>query len=77
MKYKVWDIVVMKIMDTTSEWPHYTANMRVRFIDNPEVKIIDIIGEDRYYVRDHTGSSWQVLEKWIESGEGAVSYFIS
>lgn len=77
MKYKVWDMVVMKIIPTTSEWPSYTETMRETFIDNPEVRIIDIISEDRYYARDYKGNSWWILEKWIENGEDTVSYFIS
>ena len=79
MKYKVWDIVVMKIIPITTEWPSYTARMREIFINNPEVRITDIIDRDviEYYVKDYRGNPWRILEKWIENGKTIVSYFIS
>lgn len=77
MKYKVWDIVVMKIMPTTTEWPHYTARMREAFINNPNVEIFSIIDEEEYYVKDYRKTAWKVLEKWIEDSRDTVSYFIS
>ena len=79
MKYKVWDIVVMKILPPTPEWPSYTARMREIFINNSEVKIVDIIDDDirEYYAEDYRGNSWRILEKWIEDSKDRVSYFIS